>query len=222
MPVTTLVKASMIEIAIFPIPNCITFPHTVFPLHVFEPRYRQMVNDCIANHRLLGICHTQKELRAAKQDQPIHEALQSNQATYKPFEVFSAGDCELIKTLEDGRMYLHVNLTQRYQIKKELQTLPYIIAQCEAIDDTAVDESAITEAALLQEKILTRLTAITAHLPQVIKLLKSDEWQKKDPLKFSFEIFGLLEFDAEYLQDVLEMRSPVARLEFLLSHLNRQ
>jgi len=88
----------MTEIAIFPIPNCIAFPHTVFPLHVFEPRYRQMVSDCVENNRLLGICHTQKELHSAKENQPIQEALQSNQATYKPFDIFSAGECELIST----------------------------------------------------------------------------------------------------------------------------
>lgn len=212
----------MTEIAIFPIPNCIAFPHTVFPLHVFEPRYRQMVSDCVENNRLLGICHTQKELHSAKENQPIQEALQSNQATYKPFDIFSAGECELIKTLEDGRLYLHVNLVQRYKITRELQTLPYIIAQCEAVNDALADSAVFDEAALYQEKILARLSALTAHIPKVPKLLNSDEWKHKDPLKFSFEIFDLLDFESEYLQNILEMRSPVERLEFLLTNLNKQ
>ena len=32
----------MTDIALFPIPNCVAFPGTVFPLHVFEPRYRSL------------------------------------------------------------------------------------------------------------------------------------------------------------------------------------
>jgi len=212
----------MTEIAIFPIPDCISFPYTVFPLHVFEPRYRQMVNDCVDNNRLLGICHTQKELRSAKPDQPIAEALHSNQATYKPFEVFSAGACEIIKTLDDGRIYLHVNLSQRYQIKQEIQTLPYMIADCEPVNDEGITEEALNETALYQEKIIARLSAITAHIPKVGELLNSEEWKNKDPIKFSFEIFGLLDFESEYLQEILEMRSPLARLSFLLNNLNQQ
>jgi len=212
----------MTEIAIFPIPDCVSFPHTVFPLHVFEPRYRQMINDCVDNNRLLGICHTQKELRSAKPDQPIQEALQSNQATYKPFEVFSAGSCEIIKTLDDGRIYLHVDLSNRYQIKSEIQTLPYMIADCELVDDEDLTEEVLKETVLYQEKIITRLSAITAHIPKVGELLNSDEWKNKDPIKFSFEIFGLLDFESEYLQEILEMRSPLDRLDFLLSNLNNQ
>ena len=212
----------MTEIAIFPIPDCVSFPHTVFPLHVFEPRYRQMINDCVDNNRLLGICHTQKELRSAKPDQPIQEALQSNQATYKPFEVFSAGSCEIIKTLDDGRIYLHVDLSNRYQIKSEIQTLPYMIADCEPVDDEDLTEEVLKETVLYQEKIIARLSAITAHIPKVGELLNSDEWKNKDPIKFSFEIFGLLDFESEYLQEILEMRSPLDRLDFLLSNLNNQ
>ena len=212
----------MTEIAIFPIPDCVSFPHTVFPLHVFEPRYRQMINDCVDNNRLLGICHTQKELRSAKPDQPIQEALQSNQATYKPFEVFSAGSCEIIKTLDDGRIYLHVDLNNRYQIKSEIQTLPYMIADCEPVDDEDLTEEVLKETVLYQEKIIARLSAITAHIPKVGELLNSDEWKNKDPIKFSFEIFGLLDFESEYLQEILEMRSPLGRLDFLLSNLNNQ
>ncbi len=36
------------EIPIFPLPNVVFFPHTLLPLHVFEPRYRQMLADCLA------------------------------------------------------------------------------------------------------------------------------------------------------------------------------
>jgi uncharacterized protein len=37
-----------IRVPIFPLPEVVFFPETVLPLHVFEPRYRQMVADCLA------------------------------------------------------------------------------------------------------------------------------------------------------------------------------
>lgn len=34
-------------IALFPLPNCVLLPRAVLPLHIFEPRYREMVADCL-------------------------------------------------------------------------------------------------------------------------------------------------------------------------------
>merc|ERR1712157_548154 len=103
----------MANIAIFPIPNCICFPGTVMPLHVFEPRYRTMVQHCLEHQMPLAVCHTQKVLRQAERKDTLDEMLNSNQSTYKPELVFSAGPCELLQTLDDGRMALQVNMQQR-------------------------------------------------------------------------------------------------------------
>ncbi|MCL1488194.1 MAG: LON peptidase substrate-binding domain-containing protein [Marinobacter sp.] len=53
----------MAKICIFPIPGCVTFPGTVFPLHVFEPRYRAMIQHCLETDTLLAICHTEKTVK---------------------------------------------------------------------------------------------------------------------------------------------------------------
>src|SRR3954464_1244862 len=39
---------------LFPLPNLVLFPHVVQPLHVFEPRYRQMTADALAGDRLVA------------------------------------------------------------------------------------------------------------------------------------------------------------------------
>ena len=38
---------------LFPLPDLVFFPHTVLPLHIFEPRYRQMTEDALAGDRLV-------------------------------------------------------------------------------------------------------------------------------------------------------------------------
>ena len=49
-----------VEVALFPIPDVVAFPGMVLPLHVFEPRYRQLVHDCVQDDRLVAVSHTQK------------------------------------------------------------------------------------------------------------------------------------------------------------------
>ncbi|MGO9920320.1 MAG: LON peptidase substrate-binding domain-containing protein [Isosphaeraceae bacterium] len=38
---------------LFPLPELVFFPHSVLPLHIFEPRYRQMTEDALAGDRLV-------------------------------------------------------------------------------------------------------------------------------------------------------------------------
>ena len=40
---------------LFPLPNLVLFPHVMQPLHVFEPRYRQMTADALTGDRLIGL-----------------------------------------------------------------------------------------------------------------------------------------------------------------------
>jgi Lon protease-like protein len=40
---------------LFPLPNLVLFPHVVQPLHIFEPRYRQMTRDALAADRMIAM-----------------------------------------------------------------------------------------------------------------------------------------------------------------------
>ena len=40
---------------LFPLPNLVMFPHVVQPLHIFEPRYREMLQDALADDQLLAM-----------------------------------------------------------------------------------------------------------------------------------------------------------------------
>src|SRR4029077_10195897 len=43
------------SIPLFPLPNVVLFPQVLLPLHVFEPRYREMVRDVAAGDELIGM-----------------------------------------------------------------------------------------------------------------------------------------------------------------------
>src|SRR6266700_7639542 len=76
-----------IELALFPL-NVVLFPGTVLPLHIFEPRYRQMINDCQQEEQPFGIV-------LARQDS-VH--LQE-----EPYSVGTMAEIRDLNRLEDGR-----------------------------------------------------------------------------------------------------------------------
>src|SRR6476619_6239822 len=42
-------------VRLFPLPNLVLFPQVMQPLHIFEPRYRQMIADALAGDRFLAL-----------------------------------------------------------------------------------------------------------------------------------------------------------------------
>jgi len=49
------IAAAMPRLKVFPLPSAVLFPHTALPLHIFEPRYRTLVKDCLAEDQVMAI-----------------------------------------------------------------------------------------------------------------------------------------------------------------------
>jgi uncharacterized protein len=54
-PVPYLDEAALARLPLFPLPSTVFFPGTELPLHVFEPRYRDMVRHCLAGDRAMAV-----------------------------------------------------------------------------------------------------------------------------------------------------------------------
>lgn len=208
------------RVALFPIPDCVVFPGTVFPLHVFEPRYREMIKHCIKEKLPLAICHTEKTLHEAAPAKSKEEALRSNQDTYKPVSVFGAGRCELVSTTDDGRLLVNVYVDRRLKLIEEEQTLPFIIAKCEPLLDYIINPNDIDLANELKDKISHRLIALSGRDESITNKLESDEWQSKSAQSFSFELFSVVRMESEIQQRILEERNALNRLKITLNILN--
>src|SRR5439155_19684170 len=55
---------------LFPLPNVVLFPHVVQPLHIFEPRYRQMTADALEDDRLIALVLLQPGWEADYEGRP--------------------------------------------------------------------------------------------------------------------------------------------------------
>ena len=201
-------------VALFPIPNLVAFPGTIVPLHVFEPRYRQLLNESIEQQRLIGIPNTRKEIHPGRKHDTVEQALSSNQATYQPHEVFSAGLGEIVETLDDGRLHAVIRVEQRLVLGKEVQTLPYRIVEAELLEDEPdTDEDVSRE---LQREINGRLVRIVAdQSPELADALEQDDWRSLSPSVFSFKVFQFLRFDPDLMQMVLETTRVSERLKVI-------
>ena len=198
------------EVPLFPIPDLVAFPNTVMPLHVFEPRYRAMIEDCLENDRMIGITNTKKRISTPKENQTIKEALTRNQATYEPRGVFSIGEIEVLEKTKDGRIYVNINLKHRVVIVEETQTLPYRICNCSLLEDEIVESARLVQH---QKEILDSMIGILQReAPAELAKFDQKTWNTLDPKKFSFEIFKIIRFDPDLMQALLEMTDPEKRL----------
>lgn len=100
-------------IPIFPLPNVVLFPHTDLPLHIFEPRYREMVADAMAGDRLIGMVLLRGDWRRDYHGAP---------------EVFPLGCVGRIENFElqpDGRSNLVLKGLARFDITGEIEGKSY-------------------------------------------------------------------------------------------------
>jgi Lon protease-like protein len=176
----------------------------------FEPRYRQMVDDSLETGRMIGITHTRKQIHAGRRHESVQEALASNQATYQPHEVFSAGPCEVIERTEDGRIHAIIHAEKRLRLGQELQTLPYRIVEAEEVYD---EQECEDESRDIQRAVNDRLLELIGDKDERLLLrIESEEWKHQAPAAYSFRVFQYLRFEPELMQSILESTRASERL----------
>ena len=94
-----------VQVAIFPLPGAILFPRSQLPLHIFEPRYREMVRDAIDGSGRIGMI------------QP-HRLDDDNRAPL--YAVGCIGEIVGIEELEDGRFNIVLLGTNRFRFLRDV------------------------------------------------------------------------------------------------------
>ena len=97
------------KIAVFPLSNFIIFPRTTVPLNIFEPRYIDMVNDCMKSGKLIGMIQPK-----SKQNE--------NENIPDLYEIGCMGKITSFKETEDKRFLIELRGLIRFQIIKEINS----------------------------------------------------------------------------------------------------
>jgi len=95
-------------IPIFPLPRVVLLPAEVLPLHVFEPRYIELVRDAVASHKVIGMVEVL----------PGHENDLPNSPPVR--EVGCVGFIAAHEEVEEGRFLMWLLGLERFQIEQEL------------------------------------------------------------------------------------------------------
>ena len=144
-------------IPIFPLPNTVLFPNVFLPLHIFEPRYREMVADTLDGDRMIGMALLRPGWESDYEGRPA---------------VFPIGCAGLIthhERLPDGRYNIILRGLQKFRIREEEGGRSYRVAHIEKIDEPGdvVDVGEIRAARRKLEALLVPQPSGRGHDPKV-------------------------------------------------------
>ena len=100
-------------IPLFPLPNLVFFPRTYVPLHIFEPRYREMVQAAAASHRMVGMVLLKEGWEADYEGAPAI------------FAMGCVGRMMNVQRLSDGRSNILLQGLRRFEIQHEVGAESY-------------------------------------------------------------------------------------------------
>ena len=95
-------------IPVFPLSNFIIFPKTTVPLNIFEPRYIEMINDCMKSNKYIGMIQP----KTTKDNFQIPEL----------YKIGCLGKIIAFKENDDGRYLIELKGLIRFQIIKEIKS----------------------------------------------------------------------------------------------------
>jgi hypothetical protein len=106
---------------IFPLPNVVLFPNVFLPLHIFEPRYREMVADALSNDRLIGMVLLKPGWEHEYEGRPA------------VYPIGCSGLITHVDRLDDGRYNIVLRGVERFRIIEEDSELSYRRASVEPV-----------------------------------------------------------------------------------------
>ncbi|HEY6147287.1 MAG TPA: LON peptidase substrate-binding domain-containing protein, partial [Thermoanaerobaculia bacterium] len=186
-------------IPLFPLPSVVLLPETLLPLHVFEPRYRAMVEDALASDRTIGLAMLKEGRTSDEGGSPIHA-------------VGGAGEILDSEKLDDGRYNILLQGKFRYRVVAESPAGSYRTAEVEPIP--SLPFSSEQEAARVRE-LATNLFEIIRPAVDLPPLPEED----LDGERLASEIALRLRYRPGELQAILETNSVPARYANLIARM---
>jgi len=193
---------TLMEIPLFPLP-LVLFPQVVIPLHIFEERYRLMINRCIEDSSTFGVVLI-----------PPGTSVESEQTIRR---VGVTARIIQFDRIEDGRLNIMAAGETRFRILEFTASKPYWTADVEFFEDGEHEED-------LQEAYneVVRLYREVHRLAAQLRGMEMDAEEVKIPVSpatMSHMVSFVLDIDPEAKQELLEMVSVEGRLKTLTVHL---
>lgn len=179
------------ELPLFPLPELVLFPGRHLPLHIFEFRYRIMMNTVLQSDRRFGV-------------------LMLDPVTGEPAKVGCCAEILHHQRLPDDRMKILTIGQQRFRVLDYVREKPYRVGLVEWLEDDPAEQDLYHLASevdqLLRDvvRLSAKLTSQEIEMPENIPDL---------PLELSYWVASNLYGVAHEQQVLLEMQDTANRLE---------
>ena len=194
------------SLPIFPLPNCVLLPGGLLPLHVFEPRYRELTRDCLAGHQLMAIARLRPGYEQTYYGRP------------PVYDRCGVGRIICSEELPDGRFALLLRGVARVEIERELPAeRTYRLVEAKLLADAKCDPSHATDFHRKLISLCDRLAEVIEQGgPQLRDLVRSVD----TPGACADAVAAALIMDPDERQQLLEACDPMIRLERTLGHVS--
>jgi Lon protease-like protein len=174
--------------------DVVLFPQLPLPLHIFEERYKEMVNRCLSENRPFGLI--------------LATGIDTDTGRVENADVGCEARIVRVERLPDGRMNIEVQGVERFRVRATHEELPYRVGKIEpyrdAVDDPTPPELAVEVDKLLREYFVRSLALRGRQVGEFDLPL--------DPVHLSFMAGYVLPIPNSQKQALLEMQSLTERL----------
>lgn len=195
--------APQTRLRLFPL-NTVLFPGAVLNLHVFEPRYRQMISECLAQNEAFGVVL-------------IREGQEAGDPDVMPHDIGTTAEICDVTQLPAGRYYISTTGRRRFRIRDVVSREPFITVDVDYLDEELEDEAAIGE---LSEEVRDEFREYLRLLVE-FSGTTADIDVPADPVDASFLIGDALQVADTMKQRLLELSNTQQRLTVELGFLRR-
>lgn len=188
------------ELPLFPL-HLVLFPGRPLPLHLFEPRYRKMLRDCLDGEGRFGVV-----------------AIKAGQDVGANPEIHDVGTIAMIESvieLDDGRFEILTRGTERFRVEALLPGTPYLRARVETLDE---GPSCVFDGRL-GRAVRALLIPYLADLGAPRELL---DRLPQDPTELAYLAAAAVQADLRDQQRLLELDTTGTRLRATLEMLRRE
>ena len=182
---------------LFPLKAVVLFPGMELPLVVFEPRYRQLTQECLDADEPFGVLL-------------LREGEEADDPDAVPFEVGATARIKSMRQTEDGQLRLTVIGERRFRVESFDRSRPYLAAEVRFLDtspdEAAADPGLVDDVRQMGGRLIRALAARRGGWMRSVRL-------PGDPTALSFFWADFLSGDKDEQQRLLEAPTAEERLE---------
>lgn len=193
------------KLPLFPLP-VVLFPGVPMPLHIFEPRYREMLADIRVADSLFGLSY--------------FDSTASDGEIPATGSVGCVAEVTEVQELPDGRSNILIVGLIRYRVEEYVAgDEPYLVARVSFLEDEEEDLDSLNESAKAVAETFTRIARAVRTLNDERATLP--DISDTEPQRLSFLVAAAMEMETDVKQELLELRQTSERLRRLRDMLIR-